>query len=252
MNTRFILKNFTQIFKRFCSRSYPNQSAVTVTESEIQKRLIDPVGRKQTFQNLHEKGLTSKQVSKLKNANSNYVGSAVLMPFCFVQNELSVLFIIRSSFQPSHAGQVGFPGGRLDSEDRSVEDAVLRETFEEIGIPSHEIEIWNKVVSEKRISKSPIAIVFGFVKDFNHEMLNICEREVHGVFTVPIKDLLDPSKHGYTKFRWGYQMPVFVNKHRNVWGLTAMFTNIFLRSLFPETHRLSTFRSLQNIEETHR
>ena len=44
-----------------------------------------------------------------------------------------------------------FPGGRLDAEDKSVEDAVLRETFEEIGIPAHDIEIWNKIVSEKEV-----------------------------------------------------------------------------------------------------
>jgi len=47
------------------------------------------------------------------------------------------------------------------------------------------------------------------------------------------------------------EMPVFVNRYCNVWGLTAMFTNAFLQALYPHHQKLSTFRYLPDIEKTH-
>ena len=75
--------------------------------------------------------------------------------------------------------------------------------------------------------------------------------QVQKVFTLPLSYLLNPKNQGYTKFRWQMQMPVFVNKHRNVWGMTSMFTNVFLQALFPELPQLETFVRLPNIEQFH-
>ena len=75
--------------------------------------------------------------------------------------------------------------------------------------------------------------------------------QVENVFTLPLSYLLDPKNQGHTRFRWQMQMPVFVNSHRNVWGLTSMITNVFLKALFPESQSLETFLLLRNIEQTH-
>lgn len=71
------------------------------------------------------------------------------------------------------------------------------------------------------------------------------------VFTLPLSYLLDPDNQGYTKFRWQMQMPVFINKYQNVWGMTAMFTNALLQALYPELILFETFIRLPNLEQSH-
>lgn len=75
--------------------------------------------------------------------------------------------------------------------------------------------------------------------------------QVQKVFTLPLSYLLNPKNQGYTKFRWQMQMPVFVNRHRNVWGMTAMFTNVLLQALYPELLSLETFVRLPNLEQSY-
>lgn len=225
-----------------------NNDVIKINENEIEKRLLNPELKERTFQRL--KSLTSDNHSWFSGFLKEDVKSAVLMPFCFVDGKLSLLFIIRSPFQPSHAGQVGFPGGNVQEGDLSFQDTALRETYEELGIPSDLIDVWTSVTTPKQFQR-PLGIVLGFVKDYNHRHLQICQREVENVFTLPLSYLLDPKNQGHTRFRWQMQMPVFVNSHRNVWGLTSMITNVFLKALFPESQSLETFLLLRNIEQSH-
>jgi len=67
--------------------------------------------------------------------------AAVLVPLCNVDGVPGVLLELRGSELRSHAGEVSFPGGRVDQEDASFLDTALRETQEEVGLHPAQISI---------------------------------------------------------------------------------------------------------------
>src|SRR6187455_2451390 len=67
--------------------------------------------------------------------------AAVLVPVVDHAEEATVILTQRAEKLRSHSGQVAFPGGRIDPTDASAEQAALRETFEEVGLPTGAIEL---------------------------------------------------------------------------------------------------------------
>ncbi|KAF8909340.1 NUDIX hydrolase domain-like protein, partial [Gymnopilus junonius] len=71
--------------------------------------------------------------------------AAVLIPFCNVGGEPSILLEVRAKSLRSHSGEISFPGGRVDESDRSFVHAALRETQEELGIDPSCVEILGEI-----------------------------------------------------------------------------------------------------------
>ena len=67
--------------------------------------------------------------------------ASVLVPFLDLNGEINILLTNRSAHLEDHAGQVSFPGGRIDSTDISPVDTAPRESYEEVGIESNNITI---------------------------------------------------------------------------------------------------------------
>jgi 8-oxo-dGTP pyrophosphatase MutT (NUDIX family) len=67
--------------------------------------------------------------------------AAVLVPLVVRDDGLNVILTKRTEHLKNHAGQISFPGGRVDDADRDARHTALRETEEEIGLPPHQIEI---------------------------------------------------------------------------------------------------------------
>ena len=98
--------------------------------------IISDEDKKVWLERLQKTKVHYKQPKKsLKNA-------AVLIPFCIVNNELSLLYTLRHSDLRRHRGQVSFPGGIQDKTDRDLVHTAVRETEEELGINSELIEVW--------------------------------------------------------------------------------------------------------------
>ena len=91
-----------------------------------------------------------------------FTPSAVLIPV-IKRSELSLLFTHRADHLPNHAGEISFPGGKLDADDASLIATALRETEEELGIKSEHIETLATLPTVKVLSGFEITPVLGLV-----------------------------------------------------------------------------------------
>ncbi|XP_023331851.1 nucleoside diphosphate-linked moiety X motif 8-like [Eurytemora carolleeae] len=181
--------------------------------------------------------------------------SAVLIPIVNIENEPALLYTKRSKFLSSHRGQVSFPGGNSDKTDTSPVDTALRECWEEIGIPREQVDVWGTLPSLSSTHRGDHATVpvIGIIHDFHPEQLNINHDEVEEVFCVKFSKLSDPAVYGYTQFRLeggpGYSLPLYNCTPHPVWGLTAIMTFQFLRSILPSQHYKHRIHFQSNIKK---
>jgi nudix motif 8 len=160
--------------------------------------------------------------------------AAVLVPLCIINNELSLLYTLRSSDLKSYRGQVSFPGGVQDTTDASLEETALRETFEELGIQRTQIDIWgNGCFVGTRKKDMAVMPFFGYLGEISVEGLILNRKEVECVFTIPLEHLIDPANFRSTQFRNSYALPVFMGSEHRIWGMTAIITHFVLNALLP-------------------
>lgn len=160
--------------------------------------------------------------------------AAVLAPLVLRPNGLTMLLTQRTADMPTHAGQVAFPGGRLQPGETAVE-AALRETEEETGIAARFIEPIGVFDAYQTVTGYAVAPVVGLVSpDF---ALNPDPREVALVFEAPAAFLFDPRNHEEHSRSWGdserrfYVMPY---QDHYIWGATAGMIRALYRRLYDE------------------
>ena len=155
--------------------------------------------------------------------------AAVLVPLVAHGDDITVLLTQRTDHLHDHAGQICFPGGKIDPEDE--EDpirAALRETEEEVGIPQADIEIVARLDDYETRTGFLVTPVVGFITPPYEAKPD--RFEVAEVFEVPLMFLMDPAnreKHSRIyegKPRYFYVMPY---ENRYIWGATAgMLVNL--------------------------
>lgn len=146
--------------------------------------------------------------------------AAVLLPILRTDVGLEVLFTVRSSQLRSHAGQIAFPGGRLDDEENVIQ-AASRETFEEIGvnIPNESVlGFLDDHPSPAKYVVTPVVAVIEWPQP-----LSISEDEVEEVFTVPLKRLLtlEPRFEQRTLRYYKRRLHFYDVDDYVIWGLTG-------------------------------
>uniref|UniRef100_A0A1I7VGV5 Nudix hydrolase domain-containing protein n=1 Tax=Loa loa TaxID=7209 RepID=A0A1I7VGV5_LOALO len=105
----------------------------------------------------------------------------------------------RSLLLAGHRGEVSFPGGRLE-QGETHEEAALRETAEEIGLYSCQIEVWGRLKHVTTRFMSTVTPVVGLVQETtDFSTIRAKRDEVQTVFAAPIEELC--TSHRYTHFR---------------------------------------------------
>jgi 8-oxo-dGTP pyrophosphatase MutT (NUDIX family) len=159
------------------------------------------------------------------------VPAAVLIPIVMREPEPTLLFTERTAHLSAHAGQISFPGGRVEKQDASPVEAALRETEEEIGLGRRHIEVLGILpdyVTGSRFRVTPVVALIQPPFELRAD-----PAEVAAIFEAPLSFLMDGANHQRRVFvlpeggerRTFYTMPY--GEHF-IWGATAgMLRNLF-------------------------
>jgi 8-oxo-dGTP pyrophosphatase MutT (NUDIX family) len=155
-------------------------------------------------------------------ADRTPVPAAVLVPIVNHAGSPTLLFTQRTAHLHDHAGQISFPGGRVDEGDMDRAATALREAEEELGLARSRIEIIGRLPDHDIMTGFRVTPVVGWVEPPFE--LNPDKFEVADVFEVPLAFFLDPANHQRHHrdvrgiLRHFYAMPY---GERYIWGATA-------------------------------
>jgi 8-oxo-dGTP pyrophosphatase MutT (NUDIX family) len=135
---------------------------------------------------------------------------------------MTVLLTQRTAHLTAHAGQISFPGGRIEADDPDPESAALRETEEEVGLPRDRVRLIGRLDTYLTGTGFEITPVVGIVTP--PFPLAIDPFEVAEAFEVPLSYILDRRNHERVERQSGAHRRVFYvlpYEGRNIWGATA-------------------------------
>ena len=165
------------------------------------------------------------------------IPAAVLMPLFRQEDAWRVLFIRRQAHLVEHSGQVAFPGGRADPDDRDAADTALREAWEEIGLAPDDVRLLGCLPPYLTITNYLVTPVIGLVPW--PYAFRPAEDEVSRIFSIPLAWLAEPA---HLERRWR-QLPaphppidvLYFKEYDGevLWGASAAFTLDFLNALRP-------------------
>ena len=142
-----------------------------------------------------------------------------------------VILTLRTATLRTHAGQIAFPGGRVDPGDSGPIAAALREAEEEIGLPSSAVEVIGIADRYHTATGFEVIPVIGVIAP--DLALVAHPGEVDAVFEVPLNFLLDDANHGQASARWQGRDRHYYEilwDDRRIWGATAaMIVNLARR-----------------------
>ena len=148
--------------------------------------------------------------------------AGVLIPVFDRGAELTVLLTKRSAELKHHAGQVAFPGGRMEEGDPDIVATALRETYEEVGIAPERVAVTGFLEPMPTITGYAVTPIVGFVE--TSVSLDIDRTEVEEAFEVPLPFLMDRAneREGVRHYQ-GRDIPVveFQFGGHRIWGATA-------------------------------
>ena len=147
--------------------------------------------------------------------------AAVLIPITD-RAEPGVILTQRPTWLRSHAGQVAFPGGKVDDTDENSIFAALREAEEELNIPPTRVEVIGVADTYYSGSGYSIAPVVGIIPPDLDLQPN--PQEVEDWFEVPLAFLLDPANSIKKEANWNGQQRSYYDMQwgeRRIWGVTA-------------------------------
>ncbi len=174
---------------------------------------------------------TEAQRKKHKHGQTR---AAVLIPVIATGDQLDLLLTQRTDLVEHHKNQISFPGGAVDSGDNSIVDAALRETEEELGISSLDIDVIGMIDEVTTPSGFLITPVVGILKKLPALTLNTTE--VKDAFTVPLSFFYDNANLRIELLEFeGKKREVYFYEYgdKTIWGVTAYMIKLFLECIVP-------------------
>ncbi len=182
-----------------------------------EKDFIDQIG----------KMLSSRQRRVIEHPPFSH--AAVLVPLFQKDGDCHLLFTKRSEEVKYHKGEISFPGGVVDEEDRELIHTALREAREEIGLKESDVQIigvLDDIVTISEFIVTPIVGLFPYPYPFK-----VSEVEIAELIEVPLASLLKKDCFNEREiFRGGEREIVYAYQYGKhiIWGATARILKQFL------------------------
>jgi 8-oxo-dGTP pyrophosphatase MutT (NUDIX family) len=158
--------------------------------------------------------------------------AAVLVPLIARSHGVQVLLTQRTAHLSDHAGQISFPGGRVEENDADARATALREAQEEVGLAAERVEVIGQLPQYTTATGYDVTPVVGLVEGEFDLVLDAFE--VSEVFEVPLAFLMNPAHHERRIVQLGelsrtfYAMPYEAERRYFIWGATAaMLRNLY-------------------------
>lgn len=158
--------------------------------------------------------------------------AAVLVPLVVRDTGVHVLLTQRTAHLHDHAGQISFPGGRIETHDANPVAAALRETAEEIGLDPTHVDVVGTLPAYLTVTHYRVIPVVGLIEAL--PTLTLDTFEVAEAFEVPLEFLMNPAHHERRVGEWNearrafYAMPYVSARRYFIWGATAaMLRNLY-------------------------
>lgn len=164
--------------------------------------------------------------------DGRYPRAAVLMPI--VNHDAPTLLLTRRNARlSSHAGQVAFPGGKLDPEDANLQACALRESFEEIGLPPGQVSLLGRLSDRFSANGMIVTPFVGLIEPDVRFTPN--PDEIDTIFEVELARLMtDPRQHTDVIHddETCWYVPSYTIFEHTLWGLSAMMVVELLNVAF--------------------
>ena len=167
---------------------------------------------------------------ELEEPGADTTPAAVLVPVVDRPSP-TVILTLRPETMRKHAGQISFPGGRIDPGDDGPVAAALREAEEEIGLPPAAVTVIGLADRYRTITGFEVTPVVGIVPP--DLPVRAQPGEVAAIFEAPLDFLLDRANHRVRQAEWRGQQRTYYEimwGERRIWGATAaMIVNLSRR-----------------------
>jgi 8-oxo-dGTP pyrophosphatase MutT (NUDIX family) len=158
--------------------------------------------------------------------------AAVLVALIVRDDEVTVLLTKRTTELRHHAGQIAFPGGKIEPDDLSPAAAAIREAYEEVGLNPAAVHLVGYLDPYLTRSGFRVVPVVARIEPFD-PVLN--ESEVVEAFEVPFDFLMDAAHHQIGYREWdGTRRAFYSIEHgeRTIWGATAGILRVLYERLY--------------------
>ncbi|MFC1993074.1 NUDIX hydrolase [Chloroflexota bacterium] len=167
---------------------------------------------------------------KRRIVDASLASSAVVVPIFYKDGECHVLFIKRTEWVKVHKGQISFPGGAYEPEDRTLFNTALRESAEEVGLTADVVEVLGELDDARTMTSNYVISPFVASIPWPYQF-KLDRAEVEGLIEVPVSALLDGDcVRRETEIVNGVEVKAYYYHYNGkiVWGATARILNQFL------------------------
>ena len=192
-------------------------------KEEVSKKIISVIHPTDYHNNFVRKVDTTFDLDlKQSSTNISLQPASVLVPLQYEESMWQVILTRRSMNMKKHSGQISFPGGKFEDEDKTLDATALREAFEEIGLSSKNVCLWGSLPSHETVTGFRVFPFIGVVNGYEIQINS--SAEVSEVFKVPLEFLLDERSYSKHSVTWNGEKRSYLAVPYGpyyIWGATA-------------------------------